>query len=71
MDDEREIRWLGDLTRVQPQPGDVFVLQTEHCLMPAQREHLKAAFRSVFGDAKVLVLEGGVTLGVMGKEQPE
>jgi hypothetical protein len=27
-----EVRFLGDLQRLQPQPGDVYVLSTEHVI---------------------------------------
>lgn len=58
-----EIRYLGDLQRMKPEPGDVFVLtldgQASREAIASLRETLKAAL----GDATVLVLTGGMKLG--------
>lgn len=62
-----EIRYLGDLQRLQPQPGDVYVLTIERDLTAAQTEHVRARWESVMGEAKLLVLSGGMKLGVIAE----
>ncbi len=65
-----EVRFLGDLQRLQPQPGDVYVLSTEHRVDMASAERIEAVLQLALGaDAKVLVLDGGSKLGVIGQQQ--
>jgi hypothetical protein len=43
----------------------VFVLQCDHLFTREQREEFLRIWRATMGDAKVLVLERGVRLGVV------
>lgn len=63
--DEPAIRFLGDMQRLQPQPGDVFVLTCEQRLDQATAERIKAELSGVLGGAKVLVLDSGLKLGAV------
>lgn len=63
---EREIRFLGDLQRLQPQPGDVFVLTCTQALSADQCDHLTSYWKRVMGDTKLLVLCDGLKLGCIG-----
>lgn len=66
-----EIRFIGDMQRLQYQPGDVFVLRTDQSLMQHQLDQLRAHLRSVIGDeAPVLVLQGGMSLGLVTPAVP-
>ena len=62
-----EIRFLGDMVRLQPQPGDVYVLTSERLIAPAQAEQIRAQWRSVMGDVPCLVLSGGLHVGVLAQ----
>ncbi|OUM00571.1 hypothetical protein [Variovorax sp. JS1663] len=66
-EEQREIRFLGDLQRLQPKPGDVFVLTVDRSLSIEQCEHLRSYWKQVMGDIKVLVLTEGLKLGCMAK----
>ena len=59
------MRFLGDMQRLQPQPGDVFVLTCEQRIDEAVAERIKAKLSSQLGGATVLVLGGGLKLGVV------
>lgn len=61
--EEPQIRFLGDMQRLQPQPGDVFVLTCEERLDSATAERIKAELSGKLGGATVLVLDCGMTLG--------
>lgn len=60
--DEQEIRFLGDLQRIQPQPGDVFVLTVEQSISYETAERLRSMVGSALNGAKMLVLSDGVRL---------
>jgi hypothetical protein len=68
--EEPAIRFLGDMQRLQPKPGDVFVLTCEQALDQDTAECIKNHLSAVLGGAKVLVLDGGLKLGVVGQAQP-
>jgi pyruvate kinase len=67
--EQPQIRYLGDMQRLQPQPGDMFVLTCEQHLDQATAERIKAELSGVLGGAKVLVLDGGMKLGVVQPTQ--
>ena len=63
-----EVRFVGDLTRVNVQPGDVFVLRCEQHLPAPAIERIHAQFESVMGrGTRLLVLGGGMQLGVVNR----
>lgn len=66
----QEIRFLGDLQRLDLRPGDRFVLTVPRQLSYEQRARLSTAFREEVG-APVLVLEEGIKLGVIGAALPD
>lgn len=66
----REIRFLGDMQRLQPNAGDVFVLTCESRLDHDTARRIKAMVSGALGGATVLVLDGGLKLGVVGKAKP-
>lgn len=65
--EEPAIRFLGDMQRLQPQPGDVFVLSCEGHLDQATAESIKDYLAGVLGGAKVLLLGSGMKLGVVAQ----
>lgn len=70
MDDTQgEIRWLGDMVRLKPQPEETFVLQCDRPLSQQQREHVREAWKRVMGDVPLLVFDGGVRLVVLAKSE--
>lgn len=68
--EEPAIRFLGDMQRLQPKPGDVFVLTCEQRVDQATAERIRAMVSGTLNGAKVLVLDGGLKLGVVAA-QPE
>lgn len=64
---EPEIRYLGDLQRLQLKPGDRLVLTYAGHLSEANAELLKVQLeRWAPPDVQVLVLAGDVKIGVIG-----
>jgi hypothetical protein len=64
---ECEIRYLGDVQRLQLEPGDVVVLTYSGMLSEEARAYLAKYVSESLG-RDVLVLDSGVQIGVMGKE---
>jgi pyruvate kinase len=69
-----EIRFVGDLARLELKPGDRFVLTTSYVLHSAAREHIQRAWEdftdSQPGDIKLLILDSGMKLGVVNTGEP-
>jgi len=66
---DNEIRFLGDLQRLEIKPGDKFVLTTPGCISMDQRERIVQVWKQFAGeDAPVLILESGMRLGVISSE---
>lgn len=65
--EQPEIRFLGDLQRLRPEPGDVFVMHYGGMLTREQGEAIRRLWKEAMGDAKLLVLERGITLGCIAK----
>ncbi|CAA2106039.1 hypothetical protein [Variovorax paradoxus] len=63
--DQPQIRYLGDMQRLQPQPGDVFVLTCERPIDTATAERIKAQLSGQLGGATVLMLGDGLKLEVV------
>ena len=65
--DDREIRFLGDLQRLQLKPGEKLVLRTKERLSAETCERLSTNLRLMLGDdVPVIVLDGGLQMGVIG-----
>lgn len=60
---KEEIRYLGDLQRLRPEPGDVFVLTCDGDLSVNMRKLLQEQIELFLNGAKVLVLCSGLKLG--------
>jgi hypothetical protein len=63
----REIRYLGDLQRLELRPGDILVLSVDAHISQEMAARLQADFREVT-DAKVIVVGKGMKLGVISAE---
>jgi len=59
------LRKIGRLRAVQLKPDSVIVLQTKEKLSDERREGIRRAMRSLFDGYRCLVLDGGVSLGVI------
>lgn len=57
------IRYLGDMQRLQAQPGDIFILMFDRSLNEEEIIRVRASVKSLVGEAKVLVLTDGARLG--------
>lgn len=64
-----EIRFIGDLQRVEAKPGDVFVLKCERRMSVEQSLAARKYLSDALGGAKVIVLDAGMTLGVCSNPQ--
>jgi hypothetical protein len=63
-----EIRWVGNLERLELKPGDRFVLQVDKQLSLDQHRSIQEAWVAFIGDAdvgKLLVIEPGMKLGAI------
>ena len=72
----KEIRFLGDLQRLERKPGDVFVLTLEGRISDSIRSILQAQWSSFWDDEprptpKLLILDDGIKLGVVGTEMAD
>lgn len=68
---EREVRWLGDLQRLDIKPGDKFVLTMPGSLSEETVSRIQQVWREFVGgdEPKILVLSAGMKLGVFGDAQ--
>lgn len=63
---DHTVRFLGNLQRLEPQPGDRFVLMTEDRLNRDAMESIQKIWSNFAGDGpKLLILESGMKLGVV------
>ena len=70
MSQEQEIRYLGDVQRLELAPNDVVVLMVERPITPEIAERLKEHLRDVLGnDRKYLVLSEGIKIGVLADKE--
>lgn len=60
------IRFVGDMSRLEVRPGDVFVLQCDEVLSVEASLRLKDQVSEALDGAKVIVLGRGMKLGVAG-----
>lgn len=71
--DPDKINWLGELRRVDVKPGDRFVLMTEKVLSMQHRSNLQKHWAEFMGEdagaTKLLVLDGGMKIAVVGKAE--
>lgn len=68
MPDEPEIRYLGDLQRLEIKPGDKFILTVPGSISYEQATRIREAWQKFAGGDKddLLILEGEMKLGVIG-----
>ncbi len=70
MSEPSEIRFLGDLQRIEVKPGDKFVLQVDFHPTAEMVGRFRDVWRAVMGDdVPLLVLEKGAKLGVVSLTQ--
>lgn len=67
---EEQIRYIGDLQRVEVRPGDRFVLTVDDRMTDEGRKNVQKIWEVFAGEdaPKLLVLEKGMKLGVFGDE---
>ncbi|MES2634039.1 MAG: hypothetical protein V4669_13780 [Pseudomonadota bacterium] len=63
-----EINWKGDLQRIQPKPGDVFVLSVDKEISDEQACRIREHWKAMVGEGLPLVVIGaGVRLDVVAE----
>jgi len=72
MSDPKEdpIRYLGDMQRLQVQPGDVYVLTLANPTHMLARKQIKDYWDFKMPGIKLIILEEGMKLGVIGVKSP-
>lgn len=66
-----EIRWLGDMERLEIKPGDKFVLMVPGVISMEVHDRIQEVWEKFHGgdpdDFKLLILDQGIKLGVIGE----
>ena len=62
---------IPQIHRIDARPGDVFVIQSERVLSPAQRKEILEQWDKLMPNAAVMVIDGGMTLGVIGEDDDD
>lgn len=65
--EEADVRWVGEMSKVKVEPGDVFVLHCDKLMSYEQVEIVQRWWRARMGDALLLVVDAGMRLGVMSQ----
>ena len=60
---------LGDVQKVSPQPGDVIVIEHHLPLATGDRLKVQQQFQSMFPKNEVVVLQAGMKMKVVGKDE--
>lgn len=68
--EEREIRFLGEIQRLCPKEDDIFVLTCDRLLSKDQRDFIINTWKNISSN-KLIVLDGGMRLSIIGKEDVE
>lgn len=66
--DQSEIRYLGNVQRLQLEPGDVVVLTADHVLKPEVLIAIQCYMDKRLHGHTVLVLDSTLRIGVLGKQ---
>ena len=66
-----EIRFLGDLQRLELRPGDVLVLKTADKLSLATLRNIGERMRKICPEHKLIILDAGMELGVLSPTPAE
>ncbi len=69
MNEDSEIKYLGELQRLDLKPNDVFVLSTSCKLTSEQLEKLNQYWRSLMPNNKVIILSDNFKLGVINENE--
>ena len=57
------VRYLGDLQRLQLEPGDILVLRTKELISADTADRLHENFKRILPGHKVIVLDAGIDVG--------
>lgn len=67
--DDTGIKFIGEMERLVVKSGDRFVIKCDRTLSISSREELaRIAQRFLGSNAKVLILEPGISIGVIGED---
>jgi len=70
--EQMDILFIGDMQRLQVNPGDVFVITLPHEIPSARlqviRECIERDFQKILPGHKVLLMSSGIKLGAIGTE---
>lgn len=66
---DQDIKFIGDMERLVVKSGDRFVIKCDHTLSLEMKSNIAETARRFFGDnVKVLILDKGFSLGVIGED---
>lgn len=66
-----QVRYLGDLQRLDLRPGDVVVMTSEEHISDEIASRLRIDWERYVPGVKCIVLGGGLRLGVLGAQRAE
>lgn len=64
-----EVRYLGDLQRIEVKPGDLFVLKVPGKISLETAERIREQWERATDGTKLIIIEDGCELGVFGPVQ--
>lgn len=68
MNDNQEIRYLGDVQKLVLSEGDIIVVSVDYHLSDETAERFKNHVSEMLGGRKVLVLDNGAKIGVLSEK---
>lgn len=64
-----DIRFLGDLARLELKPGDILVLTVESHIPEESKAQIRRWFKDEVPDHKLVILDGGAKLEVVAEAE--
>lgn len=64
-----ELLDVADVERLALRPGDILVFKCPNRLTAEEFEYVRARFKELLRDAKVMVVEGGADIAVLRAEE--
>jgi hypothetical protein len=64
-EDYSKIKFLGEMQKLRPEPGDIFVLSCERLLNRAQVDQMQRAWQQIMPNNKLIIFDSGMKLGLI------
>jgi hypothetical protein len=66
--ENQEIRYLGDMQRLSPKEGDVFVITFEGTLSDSSRNYIQNNWNKLMPEFKLFIIDNGMKLDCIAKD---